>query len=151
MATPKISIRPYQAADKPALQNILKMNTPTYFAESEWDDYNYYLDNEFEQYYVVEADGAVVGAGGINFEAEQTTAKISWDCVHPDYKGKGIGTALLRHRLDVLADMKQVREICVRTSQMAYRFYEKNGFELTKTVKDYWAEGFDMHKMIYKQ
>jgi [ribosomal protein S18]-alanine N-acetyltransferase len=151
MATPKLSIREYNAADKPRLLEMLKLNIPTYFAATEWDDYTYYLDHEIEKYYVMEADGVVVGAGGINFEVEQTTAKISWDCVHPEFQGTGIGTALLQHRLEVLKDMTQVREICVRTSQLAYQFYEKNGFELTKTVKDYWAEGFDLYKMVYKR
>ncbi|AWI26200.1 GNAT family N-acetyltransferase [Flavobacterium pallidum] len=151
MATREFNIRAYDAADKPRLLELLQWNTPKYFAPSESADYNYYLDNEIELYYVIEAEGVIIGGGGINFEAEQTTAKISWDCIHPGFQGTGAGTALLQYRLHVLKGMEQLREICVRTSQLAYGFYSKNGFELTKTVDDYWAEGFDLYKMVYKR
>ena len=47
--------------------------------------------------------------------------------------------------------MNEVETILVRTSQLAYQFYEKNGFVLEEMIKDYWAEGFDMFKMKYQQ
>jgi ribosomal protein S18 acetylase RimI-like enzyme len=37
--------------------------------------------------------------------------------------------------------------IIVRTSQLAYKFYQKVGFELEKTEKDFWAKGFDLYQM----
>ena len=42
-----------------------------------------------------------------------------------------------------------VQTLIVRTSQLVYRFYEKQGFELEKVVKDYWAEGYDLYLMRY--
>ena len=42
-----------------------------------------------------------------------------------------------------------VRRITVRTSQLAFGFYEKRGFELKGIEKDYWAEGFDLYRMEY--
>jgi len=39
----------------------------------------------------------------------------------------------------------------VRTSQFVYGFYEKHGFELKKVVKNYWAQGFDLYDMEYKE
>ena len=58
-----------------------------------------------------------------------------------------MGTQLLKHRIDILKSMEDVKKISVRTSQVAYKFYEKQGFELFEIIKDYWAEGFDLYNM----
>ena len=63
--------------------------------------------------------------------------------------GKSLGTRLLRHRIEKLEAMRSVRRITVRTSQLAFGFYEKRGFELKGIEKDYWAEGFDLYRMEY--
>lgn len=47
--------------------NLIKLNTPDFFAEEEADDLSKYLDNETELCYVLFLDGEVVGWGGINF------------------------------------------------------------------------------------
>jgi hypothetical protein len=38
----------------------------------------------------------------------------------------------------------------VRTSQVAYQFYQKAGFDLEKIEKDFWAKGFDLYQMKFK-
>ncbi|MES2689052.1 MAG: GNAT family N-acetyltransferase [Bacteroidota bacterium] len=144
-------IRAYKPGDKEAVLCLLRLNTPVYFAAEEEKDLVHYLDNEIEQYFVVEIGNEVVGCGGINFAEDGTSGKISWDILHPDFQGKGLGTLLLKHRLDILKTSKGVKKITVRTSQVAYRFYERSGFKVTEQVKDYWAEGFDLYNMVYKE
>jgi ribosomal protein S18 acetylase RimI-like enzyme len=146
----KIKIRAYKSVDKPKLLEILKLNVPEYFAESEINDLDEYLDHKIEKYFVAEIDDMIIGAGGINFENDFKTGKISWDFIHPEFQGIGVGRKLLNHRLDILKSMKNVETISVRTSQLAYKFYEKNGFVLLEKIKDYWAEGFDMYRMTYE-
>mgnify|MGYP000577835523 CR=1 FL=1 len=53
--------------------------------------------------------------------------------------------------IDKLKSIKTIRKITVRISQVAYKYYEKQGFELFEIQKDFWADGFDMCNMIYKQ
>ena len=96
-------------------------------------------------------DQKIVGCGGINFTNNNTIGKISWDIFHPDDQGKSLGTKLLKYRIDKLNSMDGIHKITVRTSQAAYKFYEKQGFELFEIKKDYWAEGFDMYNMEYKR
>ena len=108
-----------------------------------------YLERERELYYVLLHEERIVGCGGINFADGGTGGKISWDMVHPQYRGKSLGTRLLRHRIEKLEAMRSVRRITVRTSQLAFGFYEKRGFELKGIEKDYWAEGFDLYRMEY--
>ena len=143
-------IRKYLSADKVAVLNLIKLNTPAFFAEEEMEDLSTYLDKEVELYYVLLVDGEIVGCGGINFAENKTIGRISWDMIHPAFQGKSLGKKLLKHRLEVLRSIPTVQKITVRTSQVAYKFYEKQGFVLNEIKKNYWAEGFDMYNMAYE-
>ncbi len=144
-----ITIREYKSIDKSSVMNLIRLNTPEYFAPEEENDFSNYLDNERELYYVLLFNEKIVGCGGINFAENKTIGKISWDILHPEYQGKSLGTRLLEYRIEKLESTKSVQKITVRTSQVAYQFYEKQGFELKEIKKDYWAKGFDMYKMEY--
>ena len=143
-------IREYKSIDKNAVLELIRLNIPKYFASSEEDDFSRYLDSEIELYYVLFFDKKLVGCGGINFSDNRMTGKISWDIVHPEYQGKSLGTYLLEYRIKKLKSIDSVQRITVRTSQLAYKFYEKRSFELLEVKKDYWARGFDMYRMEYK-
>lgn len=140
-------IRSYQAGDKPHLLALLQLNTPTYFAPAERTDYEQYLAHELEDYYILEQDNQVVGAGGINYVDRGQTARISWDLLHPDYQGKGLGSQLVQHRIAHIKGKPGIHQIVVRTSQLVYPFYEKQGFQLVLTQKDYWATGYDLYQL----
>ncbi len=146
-----ITIREYETNDKNEVIKLIKLNTPKYFAVNEEKDLNKYLETERELYYVLLYDQKIVGCGGINFTDNNTTGKISWDILHPDYQGKYLGTKLLQHRLEKLNSIDGICKIIVRTSQITYKFYEKQGFEIFEIKKDYWAEGFDMYNMEFKR
>lgn len=142
-----ITIREYEIKDKDAVINLIRLNTPENFAPEEEAELTNYLDSERELYYVLLYDRKIVGSGGINFADNNTTGKISWDILHPDYQGKSLGTQLVKHRIEKLKSIGNIQKITVRTSQFAYKFYEKQGFELFEIIKDYWAEGFDLYNM----
>lgn len=145
-----IAIREYEPADKEALMRLIRLNTPACFAPEEEADFDRYLENERELYYVLLVDGEIVGCGGINLAAGGTQARISWDILHPAWQGRSLGKRLLAYRMERLKAIGGIRKLTVRTSQVAYRFYEKQGFKLNEIRRDYWAEGFDMYRMEYK-
>lgn len=145
-----IIIREYCPTDRNDVMNLIRLNIPKYFAVKEEADLGRYLDEEIELYYVLLFAGMIVGCGGINFADNMTTGKISWDIVHPAYQGKSLGTKLLNHRIEKLRNISSIKKIIVRTSQLVYKFYEKQGFVLLEVKKDYWADGLDMYKMEYK-
>lgn len=147
----KVIIRAFNNADKRDLLDIIDQNTPQYFATSERVDFEHYLENELEDYFVVEYQNQVIAGGGINYHYENRKAKISWDLVIPLYHGKGIGKLLLNHRLRILRKDQNIASIQVRTSQLAYQFYAKAGFQLIKKEKDFWAKGFDLYWMEFEQ
>ncbi|MCP1995937.1 GNAT family N-acetyltransferase [Flavobacterium sp. HSC-61S13] len=146
MPNPSI-IRPYHPCDQPELLVLFDLNIPQYFSADEREDLIDYLNHHIERYFVLELDGKIAGAGGINFSKDKTVGKISWDLFHPEYQGKGLGSQLTQYRIELLKQLDHVQTISVRTSQVAYVFYQKMGFELLEVVPDYWAKGFDLYRM----
>ncbi|CDT04668.1 GNAT family N-acetyltransferase [Sphingobacterium sp. PCS056] len=142
-----VVIRAYEVRDREIVLSVMQENIPAYFAQDEMEDLKYYLDFEIEQYFVLEAEGKIVACGGINLELEERRGVISWDIVLPSEQGKGYGRKLLEHRIAILKSMPDIDRITVRTSQLTYLFYQKNGFILNQIVKDYWAKDFDLYSM----
>lgn len=140
-------IRPYTPADLEALLQMLRLNTPAYFAPEEEAGFVLYLQERLEDYFVVEQEGQVIGAGGINYFDGHTWARLSWDLVHPAFQGKGIGRELTLFRISRLQERPGMRWLQVRTSQFVYPFYQTLGFELEKVEKDFWAQGIDLYQM----
>jgi N-acetylglutamate synthase-like GNAT family acetyltransferase len=145
-----IQIREYHPNDHDQLIQLMKLNIPHYFDDSELSEFSFYLKEEIEDYFVVEADAKIVGCGGINYEAEQYRAVISWDMIHPSFQGKGIGKALLDHRIARVKSQAHLTELLVRTSQHTWVFYRKSGFELMFVKKDFWAKDIDLYQMVMK-
>lgn len=140
-------IRKYTSSDNESIINLLRLNTPQYFAPEEEQDLRNYFTNDIDHYYVVEDKGSIIGSGGFNITNEGKNAAISWDIIHPDYQGKGVGRLLTEYRINRIKEIDTVENISVRTSQLVFKFYEKFGFVLKEIVKDYWAEGIDMYRM----
>ncbi|KAA5548879.1 GNAT family N-acetyltransferase [Adhaeribacter rhizoryzae] len=140
-------IREYSGEDKNELLNLLRLNTPQYFAPPEEADFINYLDYYREDYFVVENNGQIIGSGGINYFPHNHESRLSWDIIHPDFQGRGIGKELTQHRINLLQNNPAINIVCVRTTQLVYQFYQKMGFVLEKTEKDFWAPGFDLYQM----
>lgn len=140
-------IRPYHSGDKQQLLTLLALNVPRYFARSEVADFSDYLDSHVETYFVIEEAEHIVGCGGINYFPLEATARISWDIIHPDYHGQGMGRALTLYRIAEIKKNPAIEKIVVRTTQLTYPFYGKMGFELERIEKDFWAPGFDLYQM----
>jgi ribosomal-protein-alanine N-acetyltransferase len=146
------SIRPYASSDKEAVLELIRLNTPAFFASEELEELNYYLENQREEYFVVEVDGKIVGSGGINYSKDKTIGFLSWDAILPDFQRKSLGSKLVQFRLEILNKSEKIEAVKVRTSQFAYTFYKKHGFRLMEVVEDHWSEGYDLYELeIIKQ
>lgn len=144
-------IREYSESDKLSVIKLLQLNTPEYFDPSENVEFEDYLDNTREDYFVVLRKSKIVGAGGINYFPDENTARISWDMIHPEYQGKGVGKELIQYRIGLIkASSKNIELIVVRTSQLTHKFYKKMGFVLDKVEQDFWAKDFDLYQMMMK-
>lgn len=138
-------IRPYSEKDKAAAVALFEANVPEFFVAHEIEDIKKYLDDEREDYFVLELNGEILACGGINYEPAH--AVISWDAVHPEHRKTGLGGKLLKHRLEHLSNQAKYQKVIVRTSQLSYGFYQKYGFKLEQVVEDYWSPGYHLYYM----
>lgn len=69
--------------------------------------------------------------------------------IDPQYQGKGLGAQLLQFRIDRIINIHQPERFLVRTTQFTYKFFEKYGFKVIRTEKDFWAKGIDLYEMEY--
>ena len=142
-----MTIRLYTPSDYSQIIELFRLNTPGYFSPDEEESLIEYLNNHIQYHYVAEIEGMIIGCGGYTVSKDGSTAHIAWDIVHPDSHGKGIGGNLTSLRIEEIKKIESVQTLVVRTSQMAYKFYEKFGFKLKEVTKNYWAPGFDLYYM----
>jgi [ribosomal protein S18]-alanine N-acetyltransferase len=142
-----MNIRTYATSDFNACLAVFDANTPHYFAPSERDWFINYFSKEIEDFYVVEKDDKIVACGGVNYEDNNTTGILSWGMVLPDYQKQGIGTALTKHRIEVMKSKESLTTARVRTAQHTFKFYEKMGFALTHFEAGYFGGLFDLYDM----
>jgi [ribosomal protein S18]-alanine N-acetyltransferase len=147
MANLQPVLRAYISSDRKQIINLLRLNTPEFFNEAEEKDLLRYLEHQMEDYFVIELEGSIIGAGGINYFPQEEVARISWDLIHPDHHRQGVGKQLLFYRLKKINSQPLVNKVVVRTSQLVFGFYEKMGFTTEYVEKDYWAKGLDLHVM----
>ncbi len=70
-----------------------------------------------------------------------------------EYRGRGIGSALLKHTIEALSTIYKVSSIFleVRVSNVpAIRLYEKFGFKKARIIKEYYRDGEDAYVMVLK-
>ena len=143
-------IRKYTTKDKSRVLELFRLNTPNYFDATEQSDLENYLKNQLEDYFVYIENSKIIGVGGINYSFEEKVACISWDIIDPKWQGRGIGKKLIQFRINHINENPKIEIIRVRTSQYAFQFYGKMGFELDKIEKNYWAKNFDLYLMQMK-
>lgn len=144
-------IREYTDQDFEAVVQIFRLNSPRFFHPSEENDLIHYLKHEKEDYFVVEENGIVVGSGGINYcVGENKELRFSWDMIRPDKQGERVGSRIVEYRINWVKSHSKEKLVVVRTSQLAYCFYQRFGFKLQTVTKDFWAKGLDLYLMHLK-
>lgn len=141
-----MAIRLYEPRDWNRVEQLFKLNTPNYFSPEEIKDLRAYLVEYHPTYFVYEIDNLIVGSGGYHFE-DVNSGRLSWYFVHPEYQGNKIGYQLVAHNLSELKKSSTLTSIEVHTSQLAYKFFARFGFETTYTEEDHWAPGLHLYKM----
>jgi ribosomal protein S18 acetylase RimI-like enzyme len=124
-------------------------NTPEFFAEEEIAEFERFLADPPGCYLVVldERDG-VVACGGYDVDADTGVAVLTWGMVRRELHRTGIGSLLLRERLDRIAASPRARRVRLDTSQHSRPFFERFGFVVTSHTRDGYARGLDRYDMV---
>ena len=120
---------------------------PEYFDPKELNDFIGYLEILGDTYLVIEYENMVIGGVGYEIRESDKSGRINWIFVHPDFSWVGHGKKAVEHCLEILKSNPKVEILIVRTTQLAFRFFEKLGYKLISTEKDYWAPGLDLYLM----
>ncbi|WP_106792956.1 GNAT family N-acetyltransferase [Aquimarina sp. Aq78] len=136
----------YTEEQLPEIKSIFFLNVPEYFVEKEWDDFTEYLKLHSTTYFVAKNENEVIGCGGYH-KSTPDTARLSWDFIHPEFKGKGLGRKMILHCIEEIGKDQDIHNIEVWTSQHAYQFYAKFGLETYHIEEHYWGKNLHLYKM----
>jgi len=141
-------LRPYRAADKEACLSLLDSNTPMFFAPHERDEFDTFLDDPGDRYWVAEHGAGVVGCSGYWIVPDTPVAVITWTMVARSWHGRGVGRWLLLTCLDHLCRLPAIQAVRLETSQHVTGFYEKTGgFQIQEVIENGYAPGLHKIKM----
>ena len=114
-------------------------------------DFQYHLKNPRSILSVAEVDGQIAGyvAGIIYHGSKRRLGWIYSMAVLPAWRGRGIGSRLLKY-FEAEAAKKGSQAVVLevrRTNRTAFSLYRKAGYEVKKTLPDYYAAGSDGLRM----
>lgn len=138
---------PYTPNNKQSLIEIFNLNVPIYFAPHELNEFLSYLEIKSETYLCIYHENKIVGGVGYDYKEEDKSGRINWIFVHPNCKGFGLGKEAVEFCIAKLKEDGRVEKLIVRTSQLAYKFFEGFDYKLVKIEKDYWTPGLDLYLM----
>jgi N-acetylglutamate synthase-like GNAT family acetyltransferase len=141
-----MNFRRFDAADTESVIAIFRSNIPKYFVESEEFELREYLAGGVEDYYVLEVDGEVAGAGGIALNADDTVS-LCWGMIHSSRLGTGLGKLLTEYRLARSLELFGAKPVVTSTSQHTAGFYKKLGFVTVEHTPDGFGPGIDICRM----
>jgi ribosomal-protein-alanine N-acetyltransferase len=134
----RVFFRPMELTDITRVEEVEKLSFPTPWPRQAF--YNELMFNRFARYTVVTVDGEVAGYCGFWLILDE--AHITNIAIHPDFRGRGLGEATLRHVMDLarsLGASKMTLEVRV-SNHAAQSLYEKLGFVPTGIRKGYYTD-----------
>jgi len=148
----KFSIIPYQSTHQELLLNIFDQNVPIYFGANERIYFQRFLEHQApldSNYFTViyTPTDTVVGSGGFYILDGSDEAHLTWGFLNPELHSTGVGSLLLKFRIEAIRKLEIAKYVVCETSQKTFMFFQKHGFVLEKVVNDYWTIGLDLYKM----
>ena len=142
-----MEIRNYSPEDMEDVVAVFRSNVPKYFAPEEESGLRDFLNKLTGQYFVVEAEASVIGAGGFALNRDERSVSLCWGMIRSDLLGQGLGSELTRFRITAAREAYRGLSLVISTSQHTSGFYEKLGFSLLDRIANGFAPGIDMCKM----
>jgi predicted GNAT family N-acyltransferase len=142
-------IRTYQPDDFDACLRVFDDNVPAFFSAEERPDFVAFLTSHAAawHYQVIERAGEVTACAGYAVSADGTTANLCWGMVHPKLHRQGLGTMLLRVRLEALRSSPSIEQVILDTSQYTQAFYARFGFVVNQVVLKGYGPGLNRWDM----
>jgi len=134
----EIGFRPMELTDLPQIEIVEKLSFTSPWPRQAF--YNELVFNRFAHYTVVTVKGKVAGYCGFWLILDE--AHITNIAIHPDYRGQGVGEALLDEVIQKAKNLgatKMTLEVRV-SNVVAQSLYEKKGFVRAGIRKGYYTD-----------
>ena len=137
-------VRAFAEGDTDACVALMRENTPEFFTSSELAAFEDWLGSNTSPYLVIEdADGRLLACGGYSVNVAERLAGLTWGMVARARHRQGIGSLLLRERLQRIAGDGRALEVVLDTSQHSRGFFERHGFRVVCIQTDGYGPGLD--------
>lgn len=132
-------VQNYAPADREACLASFRTNVPAFFSAQDEAWFISALDEPDGPNFVVVCGDQVVGFGGYEVSTTYNQAVLVFGHIHAQWHGKGLGSLLLRYRIDHLkAHGLRTKYLIIDTTIQVTPFYVKHGFDIVA----HWREGF---------
>ncbi|MFC7441610.1 ribosomal protein S18-alanine N-acetyltransferase [Laceyella putida] len=133
-----VTFRPMELVDLTRIEEVENLSFPTPWPRKAF--YNELVLNQFAHYTVVSVDGEIAGYCGFWLILDE--AHITNVAIHPDYRGRGLGKAILLHVMQLARELgaaSMTLEVRV-SNHVAQRLYEHLGFVRSGLRKEYYTD-----------
>ncbi len=141
-------VRPMKSED---IDEVLKIERLCFSTPWSYQAFKSEIEgNHCARYVVAEREGHVIGYGGMWIILDE--AHITNVAVHPHYRGKGIGEALMKALINTAAQLKitsMTLEVRV-SNKIAQNLYEKLGFMGVGVRKGYYTDNGEDALIMWK-
>lgn len=140
-------------SDREQCLRVFDSNTPRYFAPEERETFAAFLDALPGPFWVIkdQESRTVLACGGVTVTDDGHTAWLRWGMVDGATHRQGIGTHLLRTRLDWIHNQPTIDRVCVATTEPALGFFKRMGFSVISTKPHHFGSGmtrYDLERSI---
>ncbi len=98
--------------------------------------------------FVAKGDGGTVVGAALAFPVLDGSFCLHKIMIAPDHRGRGLGSRLMNAILDALDGLKKACFLTVDPkNSAAIRLYQKRGFVIARTLRDYYGAAKDRHIM----
>ena len=138
----ELRMRPFRPDDADACLALFDANCPAYFAANERVDFQEFLEQDLQDFLVVEFGAAIAGCFGITTSGDPSKARLNWIMIDPAVQGQGLGAKIMS-RAHSLALGLQAKCLDIAASQYSAPFFARYGATESQRTRDGWGPGMD--------
>jgi len=131
-----MDLRPYLPSDRDACLAIFDSNAPQFPALGDRSEFERFLDQSGNRYFVMEHEGATIGCGGYQVAPEPGVASLVWGLVSRDQQRQGLGRFLLMYRLREIGKLNGIERVLADVPAATERFFASQGFKMAGSRGD---------------
>lgn len=134
-----------EARESDILQLVSLENLSFNYDQLAKKQFTKFIRDEKNLIQVLEIDRKIAGYALVFFRKNSKKTRMYSLCVHPDFKGMGLGKKLM---LEVFKQLRRKKIESVKlevkvSNQVGVNLYESLGFELVERIKEFYSDGED--------